>query len=693
MPTSLSPFTGAEVNVKLREPQLTDGLNLKLSAVLPHGVYRGFKLATSTNAMRVSVVAAAAPYADHVANIFTTSGRTLTVHRASTFELNVTAYASSTIVIGLYGSYSTTLDTVAEIRAYTLAEFQALPALDRTSLVVLGQVVVPASGIIASSAITPMFRNEAWENTANGAVAWAPVVRNPSFEGLVLPSPANRKNLINYWDITETSGPIQFIRSSTSNSGGFSVALHATGAGTLVGDISQRIFAQVTDTKSVRIRVAKKILVAIGSGTLTAVVGWLDASGSPLTPSSIDLVPGSTNASFVVIDTILTPPTGAVTLSSIKVSCGSLVAVGAADLALIDDFQVWVEAGGALEGHIANSKRSNKVYAQPLMLDDSTGAPSNKGVSIYHDSTTPVGIGELVIDAADGTSTAPRLHAKGDALVSGLATIAGGLTSTGATTLSGGLTVSSGATVNGGLTLPSGSLATLSGGASITSGLTVVSGGVSVTAGGITVSSGGAAISGNSSFANNLTLTSGNLTISTGSLISVGGGTFNSGVTITAGGASITGGLSVDGYRKSGKEGGWLMAGTSSVSLTNATVTSFNGFGSHNSLGTGWSHGTGGITIPGPGLYLVTIVMNSVYCDGGTGCDITVGTTGVTPEGPAGTTFTVPNAGPGLSASYSGFVNQTAVGTPQISIELSQNSGVTATVYWKQFHVTVVRVG
>jgi hypothetical protein len=148
----------------------------------PHGIHRGWRLTTSGTDMAVTVLADPLQ-GDHVAVVNTLDGFTLTARRDSgDFELDLTAVASKTVVIALFIEYTTTASTFAQVRAYEISPSDEFTiAAEKGELVVLGQVVVPASGPISGGGITPDHQTPAWERASSMAHRPRPLVKDPAF--------------------------------------------------------------------------------------------------------------------------------------------------------------------------------------------------------------------------------------------------------------------------------------------------------------------------------------------------------------------------------------------------------------------------------------------------------------------------------------------------------------------------------
>jgi hypothetical protein len=176
MATDLSTPSNTTAKMRWKEPYVSEGLNKKFNGVVSHGVVRGGRLGTSGVAMSVTLEADPNTN-DSIYSFIDSNGHQITFRQAANVTLDLTAVASTTVYIGLEITFTTSSDTVVKWRAFSLAEIQADP-----TLVVLGRVDVPASGLIASSDIYPEERREAWMSISPGSNKWRQVITGGSFE-------------------------------------------------------------------------------------------------------------------------------------------------------------------------------------------------------------------------------------------------------------------------------------------------------------------------------------------------------------------------------------------------------------------------------------------------------------------------------------------------------------------------------
>ena len=153
MPTDLQTIAQSAVRVRYKEPLLSEAMN-KSQFVQPRGTYRGFNLGTSASALSVTVEVDPIQ-GDSVAVVHDVDDRALTIRITDPIDLDLSSFASKTVVLAIYARHLSQGTTVSAIRGYELSpsdEFTADPNVP--NLIVLGTVVVPAAGLIADTEIT-----------------------------------------------------------------------------------------------------------------------------------------------------------------------------------------------------------------------------------------------------------------------------------------------------------------------------------------------------------------------------------------------------------------------------------------------------------------------------------------------------------------------------------------------------------
>lgn len=176
MATDLSTPSNTTAKMRWEEPYVSDGLNKKFNGLVPAGVVRGGLLVTSGIAMNVTIQDDPVT-GDSVYSFINSNGQQVTFRQQGNVTLDLTALASTYVYIGLEITYAVSSATVVKWRAFSLAEVQADP-----TLVILGAVDVPASGIIPASDIYDDRRSTAWKNVSQYMRGARQVCENGAFE-------------------------------------------------------------------------------------------------------------------------------------------------------------------------------------------------------------------------------------------------------------------------------------------------------------------------------------------------------------------------------------------------------------------------------------------------------------------------------------------------------------------------------
>jgi hypothetical protein len=177
MPFSLQNLLASEIDIRHKEPFLTEALNTKVGGgITPVGIYRGFQLTTNPTPMNVTVTSLT--NSEHTAVLEAAGGESITVRRqGGDFALDLTVAASSTVVIAIQANYTLGNTTQGDIRAFTVAEYDALA--NYYDLVFLGTVVVPGAGVIPAANISDHRRTRPTDPVERRK--GIPLLRNPQF--------------------------------------------------------------------------------------------------------------------------------------------------------------------------------------------------------------------------------------------------------------------------------------------------------------------------------------------------------------------------------------------------------------------------------------------------------------------------------------------------------------------------------
>jgi len=177
MPFSLQNLLASEIDIRHKEPFLTEALNTKVGGgITPVGIYRGFLLTTNPTPMNVTVTSLT--NSEHTAVLEAAGGESITVRRqGGDFALDLTVAASTTVVIAIQANYTLGNTTQGDIRAFTVAEYDALA--NYYDLVFLGTVVVPGAGLISAASISDHRRTRPTDPVERRK--GIPLLRNPQF--------------------------------------------------------------------------------------------------------------------------------------------------------------------------------------------------------------------------------------------------------------------------------------------------------------------------------------------------------------------------------------------------------------------------------------------------------------------------------------------------------------------------------
>lgn len=174
--TLITAPANTKAKMRFRETYTSEGLNRKLNGIAPHGVLRGFRLGTSGVALTVDLELDASTL-DSIISYVDATGHQLTYRETVVVPLDLTAVASTTVFIAVYMDYTISGTLAVQWRAYTAAQL----ALETETVLIVGQVVVPAGGVISAASITPLGRQTAWQDASEGLREWDQVITNGNF--------------------------------------------------------------------------------------------------------------------------------------------------------------------------------------------------------------------------------------------------------------------------------------------------------------------------------------------------------------------------------------------------------------------------------------------------------------------------------------------------------------------------------
>ena len=407
MPVDQQALDSSAIATRWKEPYVSASVNHRGVGILAPGIYRGLKLAEDGGAGdRTVIVEDDADYGDHVAGYETSDGYFIHYRDASAgnITLTLTDYSSQTVVVAIYIEYAIGSDTTGVFRTYTVAEFDALSASARGELVVLGTVVVPASGAIVAASITADRRTSASANRQRGTVQAAPIVRNPSFEFGVSGDAYEHSSL--FWRKKSTLGTGTWTTTTaTANVGAKSVLL-SVASGPFSGELFQSIGAATREGESLICQLFVRQVQTISSGSIEAFVEFADADGRAMTRSTVTLDGGAADGSFREVSFTLTAPATATSIRTLGIQAVSLDPTAPGDVIYIDDFTalIDVEDTRLYNPYDQNWRQPVNVESIVLQQQDDTEWNDNTAL-IEYDGASPSTEGSVKIGS--GSSSLP----------------------------------------------------------------------------------------------------------------------------------------------------------------------------------------------------------------------------------------------------------------------------------------------
>lgn len=371
MPQNLRSIPNTALKVRWKELYASEALNKKVAVIMPPGVYRGLRLDVSAADLSVDMVEDP-DKGDHVA-VFESSDGFSTTYRDTTsgrVTLDLSGYSSGeTVVITVYVDYQLGVATVGEIRGFTTTEFDALTAAEQEELVVLGQVLRSASGVIPKANITHDGRSVPFLSRASESVPWNPMIRNGGFE--LGDSGQTYAYASPFWVATVSSGnftlgPVDL----DSNSGDKSLQLEAVGGtGTITATASQTLYAPVVPGRQIRMRLYKRGIQAATSSPVGRVrFSFEDKDRANDTDVDINFDVDTIDGAFVKFEGVIFVPDNMTTVKSVEVTVsGNYGSLG--PCIRIDDVQAWCEVD-AEDWFAIGSALSAEVQTDALFVGD-----------------------------------------------------------------------------------------------------------------------------------------------------------------------------------------------------------------------------------------------------------------------------------------------------------------------------------
>lgn len=410
MPSSLLSLATSELKARHKEPFLTDAMNRRGTGVVSPGIYTGFDLATSASALSVTLTPDAANL--NIAVFETSTAYQVAIRRQGSSTLDLSAYASKTVVIALYAEYAVGATTLGQVRAYELSPSDELTsAPEYANLVMLGTVAVPASGLIGAASITLNRRTSAGSTAPNEGSRWIQVLRNGGFEQQSAVSGAGGFRFqIPFWDVSNLAPTIANINRITAqvHEGVQSVALNILAVGTVSLDLYQALNIPVQAGQKVSLRgwYRNLLVPTAGANNIAAYIVWKNSVGGTLSTSRETLITATTNAAIDrFFELTMEAPAGACGISLAGVTnSGTYASTGSA--MYFDDISLWVEPT-AVTGTEHRDGRTQQLNGSALVLTPITDNLSTRDdVPVIYPSSSST----LVIERADGgTSGVTRM--------------------------------------------------------------------------------------------------------------------------------------------------------------------------------------------------------------------------------------------------------------------------------------------
>ncbi len=440
MPVITSAFTTADFQLRYRDPFITKSTNEKSAINVSRGIYRGFRLGPGSSNFEVRIrpdspavtgnTGFIDSFDDHVAVYQVGAGASaskqysLSLRKTGgVFVMDLTDIADVTAVtayITLFASYSYGSVSSAEMRAYTSTEWAALSTALKGELLVLGTCTIPPSGSPAPiTVVNHDYRTSAWSTTAPEDVAWSPILKNPGFDYSVAASTASLgiAHWVNRNELAVNGG----FRTGTATvlNGTHSLEFNKSAVGAGVGKIEQLIETPVIPGQVLRVKASVRQLIAPTAGTYSIKLNWGDATSAATTSSTVAVaVLSTTDASWRVVDGGVHVPDTAFKLKSVSIEVAGLTTGSTGVALVVDNFQVFVESGGAWNTLAAENARLRQELLSVLLLEDpATYTTGQLAGLLRFDRTTPASQGKVVIERKDqdytGGNLPPALDATG----------------------------------------------------------------------------------------------------------------------------------------------------------------------------------------------------------------------------------------------------------------------------------------
>lgn len=414
MPTTILSFAANEITLKWQEQYVSQALNQQAATTAPKGIVRGFTLATNVSALTVTV-SSDPTRGDHAAGVLTSTGYVIAVRKTGDFTLDLTSFTNKTVVVAVAASYATNTTTAADLRVYQLSpsdEFTS--ATERSQLVVLGTVTVPASGTIPAANISNSYRTDSWESQGPGQVRPINLIRNGGFEYSIAETPDTGSHF--------TSGTFHWVRTGTSTASFVPSSANPADTGDVRNMVATYVSAngattaslkQITDT-AVRtgdlltLRMKVRCLAVPTAGTFTANLNWVDTDGNAITATSWAVPLTAVDAAYKDVAHTFTVPANAVRLSYLELAVTGITLASSGTIFYLDDVSLWFEQRtAAKEVTLRDQYQSVMAPSLTLLPEATTGVSWATAIARALRMTLDATLTEPVVNARrrDGTTT------------------------------------------------------------------------------------------------------------------------------------------------------------------------------------------------------------------------------------------------------------------------------------------------
>jgi len=388
------------LKMKWKEQYVSEGLNRKVIPGVPQGIYRGLRLAydgTQGGTDRKVAVTSGGD-ATHEAVYQNTTGHALTYIDSDgtsiIFDLSDAALDGVDVVVALFVDYQIGVDTVAEWRAYPIADYDALPAAEKNELVILGTVKnLAASTNIVAADIYVERRTVAWENNPAGGRQWEPLLKSPGFE---IGEVGTKRFDIVHWEAATTGGTGTWDLSGDIRTGETGLRVVCTSGATFVSELQHDVGLHVDPTQMIRYRVFKKVQTATAGGTVALRFTFEDKTFNSSNNHDVVIPANVTNAGFVEVEGMFTTAEVAIATGTVLRRVSLVIdGVDATTTVDFDGVQAWVEQYDATDPVNLSDRAGGVSYLNTLYLMDRAaifGAAASGAILEYDSSTNSVEI-------------------------------------------------------------------------------------------------------------------------------------------------------------------------------------------------------------------------------------------------------------------------------------------------------------